>query len=142
MLPSKGRRASNPPVLLAGLLLAVTLLAGMVVGGALDRMILVRQHRLLPREGLRFVSSRVVKRLDHELGLTAEQKTAVTAILEKHRLAVEGAWKEVQPRMRQEMDRANVEIEKILTPDQKKKFSELRQRWNRRARHFTDPAGD
>ena len=138
MPQGREKRSSSPPVLLSGLLLVATLVAGIVAGLALDRIILVRQHRLLPREGLRFVTSRVVKRLDRELTLSPEQEKAVTAILERHRQAVENSWKEVQPRMRQEIDKANGEIEGVLSSDQKIRFAELRKRWNGRSRHFSD----
>lgn len=121
------------------LLLMATFLAGMVAGGAVDRLILFKQRRVLPRHGMRFVSEHVLRRLDRELDLTEQQKRQVKEILERREHSVERLWTGMQPLVRQEIDRANLEIERVLTPEQRPRYRKLVDRWRARARGFISP---
>ncbi|HVT02813.1 MAG TPA: hypothetical protein VHL58_05490 [Thermoanaerobaculia bacterium] len=124
------RPAESRTRLRAGVLLVVTFLAGAIVGMLGDRLVLLHQHRMLPRHGLRFVSARIVKALTRELHLTDDQQKQVAAILENHRKRVEAIWSEVHPRMRQEVEATDRDIERVLTPEQRPRFRELSNRWH------------
>jgi len=68
-------------------------------------------------------------KIAEDLGLTAEQQEQAKAIHEKGKAEIEPLMKEMKA-LREKMDakrRANMEeFEKILTPDQKAKFEELK----------------
>jgi Spy/CpxP family protein refolding chaperone len=121
----------------AAALLLVCFLGGMVVGVALDRITLVRQHRMLPKGGLQFASKRIAARLDRELELTDQQRAAIDRILSGRGERVEQVWKSVRPAVRAEMERTDAEIEAVLNPEQRERFREIRERWRRRAQRFT-----
>lgn len=123
----------------AALLLAITFVAGVVLGVAGDRFSLLRQHRMVPRGGYHFATDRILARLDRELALTDEQRAKVEQILERRSKAIEAIWAPVQPELRREMARGNDEIAAILTPEQKAKFARLRERWKRHASMITGP---
>lgn len=125
--------AESSTRLRAGLLLLLTFLAGLVAGVLGDHLVLLHQHRMLPRQGLRFVSSHIVAALTRELQLTDAQQKEVGTILERHRQRVESMWGEVHPRMRREMDATDHDIEAVLTPAQRPRFRELSSRWHARA---------
>ena len=86
---------------------------------------------------------RVVHRLDHELDLTPSQHDAVARIIHAHHERIDAIFGGVQPQIRREFEQANVEIEKILTPEQRAKFEQVRMRLHSR-RHMpaaSSPAG-
>ncbi|MBI2213486.1 MAG: hypothetical protein HYU52_07560 [Acidobacteria bacterium] len=118
--------------LVAALLLAATFVTGIVTGIAADRIVLVREARILPREGMRFVSARIVRAMDRELDLTEAQRADVERILADRQKRVERRWVEMRPLMRAEIERTNREIEAILTDEQKPKFERLTKRWEAR----------
>lgn len=97
----------------------VAFIAGLFVGIAGDRLYF---HRMFP--GRRdFASRRIVDRLDHELHLSSQQKTAVQQIIDRHRVRIDTV---IRPQMRQELDATNAEIDKVLTPDQRAAFAKMR----------------
>lgn len=114
----------------AFLLLAATFLVGLIAGITLDRFSLLRDRRLAPRHD-RFVSDKVVRRLDRALDLTPRQEAQVRSIVDRRRERLEKLWKESEPRISSEMKAAHDEIEAILTAEQKAKFEELTERWRR-----------
>lgn len=116
----------------AALLLAATFITGIVAGIAADRMVLVREGRILPREGMRFVSARIVRAMDRELDLTDAQRADVEKILAARQSRIERVWKDLRPQIRAEIDRTNREIEAVLTEEQKPKFRKLTARWEAR----------
>jgi Spy/CpxP family protein refolding chaperone len=115
-------------------IVVVAFFAGLLVGVAGDHLYLIHSGRLFPRHAARFASDRMADRLDRELHLTPQQKTEVQAILERHRAKIDAAMSNVRPMIRQELDASNKEIETILTPEQRTKFSELRMRIESRRR--------
>ena len=126
---TRGRARS---AVVAAILLAATFLTGMVAGVAADRFVLVREARILPRAGMRFVSARIVRAMDRELDLTDAQRADVERILAERQRRIERVWSEMRPQIRTEIERTNREIEAILTEEQKPKFEELTRRWEAR----------
>jgi Spy/CpxP family protein refolding chaperone len=116
----------------AALLLAATFATGVVAGVAADRVALVREGRVLPRDGMRFVSARIVRAMDRELKLTDAQRSDVERILAARRERIETLWGGVRPQIRAEIEASNREIEAILTEEQKPKFRNLTARWEAR----------
>ena len=111
----------------------VAFLAGILAGVAGDHLYLIRAGRLSPRHG-HFSAARMTDRLTHELDLTAQQKTQVQQIIERHRAKIDATMANVRPQIRQELDATNAEIETVLTPEQKTKFADLRMRIGARRR--------
>jgi Spy/CpxP family protein refolding chaperone len=102
----------------------VAFIAGLIVG-VVGGHLLFMHHLLFPKG---FVARRIVDRLDHELHLTPQQKAQVQQIIDRHHVRIEALMRGVRPQIRQEIDASNAEIEKILTPDQRAKFSRMRMR--------------
>jgi len=128
---------STSPRVVAALLIAGALVAGVVLGVAGDRA-WMHWHR--PPHAPRL--DRLVEHLDHMLNLTPQQHDAVRRIVERHAARMQQINASVRPQIRQEIDSTNAEIEKVLTPEQRTKFRDLQQRhMNRRGSHGMRPAG-
>jgi Spy/CpxP family protein refolding chaperone len=112
----------------------VAFVAGLLAGVAGDHLYLMHSGRLSPRHAARFAADRMAERLGRELQLTAQQKTQVQQILERHRAKIDAAMSSVRPQVRQELDASNNEIANILTPEQRTKFAALRMRVESRHR--------
>jgi hypothetical protein len=108
--------------LLAAIALGITFLVGGVVGIAADHFFLV--HHLFPEHSTKFI----VRRLDRRLHLNDQQRTQVTQIVERHRQRISGIWAGVRPAVHSEIEAANVEIDRLLTPEQRDKFAKIRLR--------------
>ena len=87
-----------------------------------------KRHDMDPTK---FIEMRV-DRLDKELNLTAEQKTAITAIYTRQadnmRAAKErrdGSERPSREQMRAKYEQAKAEVEAVLTPEQKAKFAQM-----------------
>ncbi|MEA2164300.1 MAG: hypothetical protein QOK37_2427 [Thermoanaerobaculia bacterium] len=106
----------------------VAFLAGILVGVAGDHLYLIRSGRLAPRHNSRFAADRMAERLAGQLDLSAQQKTQVQQIIERHRAKIDATMNSVRPQVRQEVEATNAEIETILTPEQRTKFADLRMR--------------
>jgi len=120
-------------------LLVGTFIVGMLAGGAIDRMLLMHQRRMLPRHGMRFAAEHVLSRLDRELQLSEPQEHQIRKILRRREQSIQRLWSNVQPNVRSEIDQANVEIERVLTPEQRPRYKVIVERWRRRARGFVGP---
>jgi Spy/CpxP family protein refolding chaperone len=116
---------SNKTRTAAVVVVIVAFLAGILVGVAGDHLYLIRSGRLFPRHASRFAADRMSERLAKELQLTAQQKTQVQQIIERHRAKIDALMSNVRPQVRHELDATNAEIETILTPDQRTKFAAL-----------------
>jgi Spy/CpxP family protein refolding chaperone len=123
----------------AVVVVVVAFIAGILVGVAGDHLYLIHNGRLSPRRGARFAADRMADNLGRELQLTAQQKTQVQQIIERHRAKIDAAMSNVRPQVRQELDATNAEIESILTPDQRTKFDALRMRIGARHRDRGQP---
>jgi hypothetical protein len=122
----------------AALLIIAALIAGGVLGVAGDRFYLQWRPRHNPR-----MSHMIVDHLSRELDLTAQQKTAVQQIVDRHRARIDAITATTRPQIRQEIDATNNEIEKVLQPAQLAKFRQMRARFGQhhRGRGFGTPGG-
>lgn len=106
--------------LVAVFVLAVTFVAGAVVGIFGDRIL----HR---RHGVpEFATHVMVNRLARHLDLDDAQRQKVTAIIERHHARINSFFSDVRPRVREEIEQANREIDAVLTPEQRKKFEQVK----------------
>lgn len=121
-----------PVWFVAATVIVMSLLTGVIVGVAVDRRVL--GHRV--GGGPFFLSSRfgehhqgiIPGHLEQELGLSPAQSTAVDSIM-RHRMAQrDSLMAHTWPVMRQLLDSTRSDIEKVLTPEQKAKFEQLRSR--------------
>ena len=104
-------------------------IGGLLVGIAGDRFYLFQRHRLFPSgPAARFATRRIVDHLDRELHLTAQQKTDVQRIIDQHHVRIDSVMSGVQPQIHAELEAANADIEKILTPEQREQFKKMRMR--------------
>jgi hypothetical protein len=111
----------------------VAFAAGLLVGIAGDRVYLWRSQQIVPRRGAsQFAAKHIVDRLDRDLHLSASQRAEVQKIVEQHRVRIDSVWNNVRPQVRVEIDAASSEIERVLTPEQRTKYRELREKSDRR----------
>jgi Spy/CpxP family protein refolding chaperone len=97
--------------------------AGLGVGFALDRLLLDshrwgRPPRPEPPE----------ERFSRELGLTAEQKNAVTRILEDGRISAEQIMERTRPELDAVRETMETRIAELLTPEQAKRYQAFLER--------------
>ena len=106
-------------------ILLLTFVAGFAVGIFTDHMMILwhRSRRLPP-----FATHIMAGRLDHHLDLTDDQRAKVEKILERHHERINSYWAGVRPKVRAEVEQANAEIERVLTPEQREKFGKMRMR--------------
>lgn len=122
-------RGKTRTVVIAALALMVTFVAGFVVGAVADRF-LHRGGRIPP-----FAAHAMINHLDRRLDLTDRQRADIQKILQRRHARIETMWDGVQPRIRAEIEATNVEIERVLTPEQRAKFQTLRMRLGPRMHH-------
>jgi hypothetical protein len=108
----------------------VALLAGIAIGIVGDRVWLVR-HGARTGRGLRHMKERIVARLDRELSLNPQQHAAVVRIVNEQQQRIAAIQNGVRPQIRREIDLGNADIEKVLTPEQRKKFEQMKMRMRR-----------
>lgn len=121
----------------AVILLVLAVGAGFVAGVFGDRIVLLRQRRLLPRQGLEIVSTRIARELDRKLDLSDAQEAEIHEIIETHRKVIETLWSDLRPRVRHEVHAGEDEIRALLDARQQKEYDELIAKWRRRAKLFT-----
>lgn len=76
------------------------------------------------------------ERLDRELGLSAEQRTAIDEILDETRIEADELRRALRPKIGGLMEAASERIMEVLSSEQRQLFSELRERHRARADHF------
>ena len=108
--------------IVAVIALAVTFVAGAAVGVVADRIL----HRRGPMP--EFATQALVRRLDRHLDLTDTQEKKVAAIIERHHTNISSLFTAVRPRVREEIEQANREIEQVLTPEQRAEFQKMKMR--------------
>ena len=107
-----------------------TLIVGFLLGVAADRVWMYRYGPRLTR-AQRFSPERIVKRLDGELHFTDQQRAQVMQIIQARQQRIAAIQSGVRPQIRAQIDQTNAEIEKILTPEQRTKFQEIKMRIHR-----------
>jgi Spy/CpxP family protein refolding chaperone len=107
----------------AGLLLA-TFALGAVAGGV---GMTVAEHR---PGGVKESHGRAgfLARLTDQLDLNDDQRDSICAILERHGPMMDSMWKEVRPRFDSVRTEMRNEINAQLTPDQQRRYQEMRER--------------
>lgn len=70
-----------------------------------------------------YVSDRMAK----ELGLTTDQRSAVSEIMARRRAATTEIMREVEPRLRSHWDSMHVEIGAVLSPEQLEEYRRMRE---------------
>jgi Spy/CpxP family protein refolding chaperone len=108
-----------------------TLIVGFLIGVVADRVWLLRHGPRFGNHAQRFMTERIVKRLDHDLDFTPQQRAQVTQIIQARQQRISVIQGGVRPQIRHEIDLTNAEIEKILTPEQRKKFEQIKMRVHR-----------
>jgi hypothetical protein len=122
---------SRPPAWVPVVVLSVTALAGGLVGVAVDRTLLSPPRVLTPFSEPRAIEAspamrRVfVAQLAKRLDLTAEQRTAVEALIERELPRVRMTVDSVRQLFERRMAEPRAQMAKILTPEQMKKFEAL-----------------
>jgi Spy/CpxP family protein refolding chaperone len=107
----------------AALVLALTFLAGIALGVFGAHMAILHGG-----PGAEHFPRALAARLDHRLDLTDAQRAQVEAILVRHHQRINRMMANVHPQVRAEVESANREIERVLTPAQRAKFAKMRMR--------------
>lgn len=96
--------------IVALLALALTFAGGFMAGAFTHRAVVMRMHRPA-------ATQMMLRHLDLRLDLTDAQRAQVGAILDRH-----------HAQMRGQLAAANTEIERVLTPEQRRRFARMRMR--------------
>ena len=114
--------SATKTTIVAILVVIVTFTAGVAVGVFAAHLVHVRGEHGLPT----FPTKVMVNRLDRRLDLTDRQRAQVEQIIRRHHAAIAAVRSSMQPRVRAELEQANDEITRILTPEQRKKFERIK----------------
>lgn len=108
--------------IIAVLALVLTFTVGFVAGFAV--------HRFMgpPGPGHAGAPRMMLRHLDFRLDLTDAQRAQIETILDRRHRRINEIRETTRPRMLAEIDATNAEIEKVLTPEQREKFSSMRLR--------------
>jgi hypothetical protein len=122
--------------------IVVSLAVGFVIGVVATHLWMFHRGPRHPRFGP-FGTTSIVNRLDRDLHFTSPQREAVTRIVEARGDRIDALLGGTHDQVRREIDQANAEINKLLTPEQQAKFEKVRMRLHLR-RHMpgaSSPAG-
>lgn len=111
--------------------LLLTLIVGMGMGVAIDRLALERDGRGGDR---RDRGARLAARLNSELQLTPEQQVKVEATLASNRERAQQFWNESRSAYETLREEFRRDIRALLTPEQQERFDEMVQRDDERRR--------
>ena len=114
--------SATKTTIVAILVVAVTFTAGVAVGVFATHIVHVRGEHMPPV----FPTKMMVNRLDRRLDLTDQQRAQVEQIIRRHHTAITTMWRGLHPRVNSEIEQANAEITRILTPEQRKKFERIK----------------
>lgn len=140
-----GPRGDRPngafsPRAMAAVVVAVTLIAGILVGIGLDRALFRPSHgpRFGPfatgRDGPNADSTRLHMRADfaRQLHLTPDQQARIDTIMQRRMAVLDSIRKETGPQIRALIGATRAQIDSVLTPEQRDKFRSLQHRHSRR----------
>ena len=111
------------------LLLAAFLLGAVAGGGALAL------YRRPPGLGHNGGPSGYLSRLAKDLDLTPVQRDSVGQILERYKPRMDSIWQDIRPKFETVRAERRSEINAHLTPDQQRRYAQLRIQPERRATH-------
>jgi Spy/CpxP family protein refolding chaperone len=116
--------SSTRTSLLAAVVLLVTFGAGMAAG-----MFAVHLFHMRGMPGLDDIrAGLLVERLDRRLDLTDAQRKQIEEIIARRHQRIMSITADVRPAIHKEIFAANAEIEKVLTPEQLKKWERIKMR--------------
>jgi Spy/CpxP family protein refolding chaperone len=107
---------------IAVVVVVLTFAAGVAVGIFTAHLMILRGTHgpmLMPPTAM-------VHRLDRRLDLTDAQRAQVEQIIRRRHARIESMWREMRPRVREEIEQTNAEISRILTLDQRRRFEKLK----------------
>lgn len=78
----------------------------------------------------------LVDHLDHQLGLTPDQRLKIEAILGESETRSDEIRREIRPRLEAQIEETHRRIVEILTPEQRPKFVELTREMQRHSDRF------
>ncbi len=108
-----------------------TLIVGFLIGVVADRAWIIRHGLPRSQRTQRFTTDRIVARLDGQLHFTESQRAQVTQIIQARQQRIAAIQTAVRPQIRAQIDQTNAEIEKILTPEQRTTFQQIKMRVHR-----------
>jgi Spy/CpxP family protein refolding chaperone len=114
--------------IIATIVVVLTFVAGFAVGMFSAHMIMLYGGPGAPP----FPAKAMVNRLDRHLDLDDAQRAKVQEIIKRRHARIAATWSSVRPRVSEEIDRANAEIDAVLTPEQRAKFAKMKMRLGRR----------
>lgn len=112
--------------LVATIVVLIAFLGGLVIGVIGDRLWLIHRPPGARRFASHVITERILQKLDNDLSLTPQQHQQVKQILEAHAARMQQISESVRPQIRQEIDQNNAEIARVLTPEQRTKFEQLK----------------
>ena len=118
--------------LLAVVALLVTFVAGIVVGVFSTHLMRLYHMKHGVPAG---IAEMMLKRLDHKLDLTPAQHAQVAAILHRHHRRINALVTGTRPAIHQEIEEANAEILRVLTPKQRVEYEKMKIRLHGMVEH-------
>jgi hypothetical protein len=113
--------SSTNTKILAVVALLITFVVGAVIGIVGDRIFtLIHPPRRNPEM--------IVRHLTFMLRLTDSQRAEVSQIVMRHQQKIAAIQSTTRPAIQQELEQANQEIDRILTPEQRRKFERMKMR--------------
>ena len=117
--------SNTKTIVIACVIVLVTFVAGMFTGIFVDH--LTRRPHGGPRIR-RAAAHMMLSRLDRHLDLTDDQEKKIGEILRRRHERITELWEGVRPQVSKEIEATNAEIERLLTPEQRAKFQEMKMR--------------
>ena len=99
--------------------LIVALVAGFAAGIVFER----QRAQTMPRSPMDPIN--VMRVLDKSLALDSAQHAAIAGILSRRQAAIDSAWTALQSPMKAAVDSSQMEIARVLRPEQAVKFREF-----------------
>ncbi|MEZ0336422.1 MAG: Spy/CpxP family protein refolding chaperone [Gemmatimonadales bacterium] len=119
--------------LIAAAVLFLVAVTGGLTAVTLDRFVLrPGPHRMHPFPPPRPDEAAFRERMSRELGLTPDQRTRVDSLMDRQLREIRALRAEVQPRLDSVVAQTRLEIEEILTPEQREKARALAKRGHER----------
>jgi len=115
-----------PVWFVAAAVIVISLMTGVVLGVAIDRRVLLHRPPMFMHRSGGPRGPGIPHHLATELGLSPAQSASVDSIM-RHRMSQrDSLMAHTWPVMRQLLDSTRNDIERILTPEQRAKFEQLR----------------
>ncbi len=117
---------------------SLTLLIGFLLGVAATGIVLHHFFRPHHPPGIAD-ADRVLKHLDSKLGLSADQKEKVAALLKQELPKADALRDEGDKKFRALRESFNAQLRPLLNPDQQKKYDDMVAQWEKRQKEEGHP---